>query len=70
MNLIKKDENLLLSVEDDGIGFDQDKVIKPSKGKGSFGLPIMRERAIQLDGKFTLESQPGKGTHVLVEIPL
>ncbi len=70
VNLIKKDENLILSVEDDGIGFDQDKVMKPSKGKRPFGLLIMRERAVQLDGEFTIESQAGKGTHVLVEIPL
>ena len=59
-----------MSVEDDGIGFDQDMVMKPSKGKGPFGLLIMRERAVQLDGEFTIESQPGKGAHLLVEIPL
>ena len=70
VNLVKKDDKLLLSVEDDGVGFDQDKVMKTSKRKGPLGLLIMRERAIQLDGEFTLESQPGQGTHVLVEIPL
>jgi signal transduction histidine kinase len=70
VNLVKKDDKLLLSVEDDGVGFDQDKVMKTSKRKGPLGLLIMRERAIQLDGEFTLESQRGKGTHVLVEIPL
>ncbi len=59
-----------MSVEDDGSGFDQDKVMKPSKGKGPFGLLIMRERAEQLDGEFTIESQAGKGAHLLVEIPL
>ena len=70
MNLVKKDENLSLSVEDDGVGFDQDKLIEPSKKKGPLGLIIMRERAVQLDGEFTIESQIGKGTHLLVEIPL
>ena len=70
VNLVKKDENLSLSVEDDGVGFDQDKVMKPSKKKGPLGLLIMRERAVQLDGEFTIESQPGKGTNLLVEIPL
>jgi len=70
VNLIKKDENFLLSVEDDGIGFDQDKVMKSSKGKGPFGLLIMKERAVQLDGELTIESQAGKGAHLLVEIPL
>ena len=69
VNLVKKDKKLLLSVEDNGVGFDQDKVMKPSKRKGSLGLLIMKERAVQLDGEFTIESQPGKGTHLLVEIP-
>jgi len=70
VNLIKKGEKLSLSAEDDGVGFDQDKVMTFSKKKGPLGLLIMRERAEQLDGDFTLESQIGKGTHLLVEIPL
>jgi len=70
VNLVKKDKKLLLSVEDDGVGFDQDKVMEPSKRNRSLGLLIMRERAVQLDGEFTIESQPGKGTHLLAEIPI
>jgi len=70
VNLVKKDGKLSLSVEDDGVGFDQDKVMKTSKRKVPLGLLIMRERTVQLDGEFIIESQPGKGTHVLVEIPL
>ena len=70
VNLVKKDEKISLSVEDDGVGFDQAKVMKISKKKGPLGLLIMRERAVQLDGEFTIESRIGKGTHLLVEIPL
>ncbi len=70
VNLVKKDDNLSLSVEDDGVGFIQDKAMKITKGKGLLGLLIIKERTVQLEGKFTIESQPGKGTHVLVEIPL
>jgi len=70
VNLVKKDDKLSLSVEDDGVGFNKDEAMKITRGKGPLGLLIMRERAIQLDGEFTIESQPGKGTHVLVEIPL
>jgi PAS domain S-box-containing protein len=70
VNLVRKDENLSLSVEDDGVGFDLDKVMTFSKNGGPLGILIMQERAEQLGGEFTLESQPGKGTHVLVEIPL
>jgi signal transduction histidine kinase len=70
VNLVKKGENFSLSVEDDGVGFDQDKVMTFSKNRGPLGILIMRERAEQVDGEFTLESHIGKGTHLLVEIPL
>ena len=70
VNLTKKNKTLSLSIEDDGVGFDKDRVMKVSRGRGPFGLLIMRERAEQLDGEFTLESRVGKGTHLLVEIPL
>ena len=70
VNLIKKEKNISLSIEDDGVGFNPDKTIKVMKRKGPLGLLIMQERAIQLDGEFTVESQIGQGTHVLVGIPL
>ena len=70
VSLLKKGSVLFLSVEDDGVGFDQDKKMKISKGKGPLGLVIMRERAMQLDGELTVESSLGKGTHLLAEIPI
>jgi len=70
VNLLKKGNVLFLSVEDDGVGFDQDKEMKISKGKGPLGLVIMQERVMQLDGELTIESKMGKGTHLLVEIPI
>jgi len=70
VNLVKKGKNLSLSMEDDGIGFDQDELKNPAKEQKPFGLLIMRERAAQVDGELAIESQVGKGTHILVEIPL
>ena len=70
VNLTRKDSKLLLSLEDDGIGFDQQDEMKAPKKTGPMGLIIMRERAIQLGGEFSIESQKDKGTHVLAEIPL
>ena len=70
VNLVKKEKVLSLSVEDDGVGFDLDKAMKVTRRRGPLGLLIMRERVVQLDGEFTIESQIGKGTHLLVEIPL
>jgi PAS domain S-box-containing protein len=70
VNLVKKEEVLSLSVEDDGVGFIQDEAVKISEWKGPLGLVIMRERAMQLGGELHIESQPGKGTLVLAEIPI
>jgi PAS domain S-box-containing protein len=70
VNLVKKDEEVSLSIEDDGIGFDPKRVTQTAGEGLPLGLLIMQERAEQLEGDFTLESQAGKGTHLLVEIPL
>ncbi|GAP11912.1 histidine kinase [Bellilinea caldifistulae] len=48
-----------LTIRDDGIGFDLNK-LKPDH----FGLGIMRERALQAGAQFSVESQPGKGTTI------
>jgi len=52
-------------VEDDGLGFDSAHL------NGSrLGVAGMRERAELLGGKLTIESAPGAGTSLFVQIPL
>lgn len=70
VNLVKKNRYITLSVEDDGVGFEPNEKMKMTKGKGGLGLNIMRERVMHLGGEFSMESQAGKGTLVMVEIPL
>lgn len=60
---------LLLDIFDDGSGFDQSAVADPS-AQGGYGLRAMRQRVAQLGGSFTIETAPGEGTVVAVEIPL
>ena len=59
-------EAICVGVSDDGVGFD------PSlkAADAGFGLVGMRERAHGMGGKLTLISQPGRGTQVLVAVPL
>lgn len=57
-------ESLILTVSDDGQGFD---VKKASEG---MGLNNVRQRVEGLNGRFHLSSQPNQGTSVRVEIPL
>jgi signal transduction histidine kinase len=52
-----------LEVADDGVGFDLERA-----GAG-LGLSGMRERAARLGGRLTVESAPGAGTRVRVEVP-
>ena len=59
------EENIILVIEDDGIGFDTASV----QNKKSFGILGMRERVHSLGGKFDLVSSPGKGTKITVSLP-
>ena len=52
-------------VEDDGVGFDPGEV----EGTSRLGLVGIRERAENLGGTFVIESAPGSGTTVVVEVP-
>ncbi len=70
LNLLMKGQKVCMSVEDNGSGFDPKELDLFSGKKSSLGLMIMRERAFQLKGDLTIESAKGKGTHLLVEIPL
>jgi len=60
----------LLSIEDDGTGFDVGKMtqVDPS-GRGA-GLFAMKERVRLVGGACRVESQPGQGTKVIVKVPL
>lgn len=63
------EDELEVSIIDDGIGFDKTKIGKGEKKHSGFGLSIMQERAQLLRGTFSLESESGKGTKVSISIP-
>lgn len=55
-----------LEIEDDGVGFD----VEDTTSRGGIGLTSIHERVEALDGTLTLESKPGDGTRIHVNIPL
>ena len=55
-------------IEDDGLGFDVERVEQPGRRRG-LGLLGIRERASQLGGKVKVESSPAGGTRIEVELP-
>ena len=69
VNLVRRDETLSLSVEDNGVGFSV-KAKKGAKPQAALGLLIMEERATQLGGAFTIDSSKGRGTRLVAEIRL
>jgi signal transduction histidine kinase len=62
------DERISLLVEDDGKGFDVTAVTRTEDGTACLGLVGMTERATLLGGNVTMQSEPGQGTQVRVEI--
>jgi two-component system sensor histidine kinase UhpB len=65
VRLTQSGNRVRIEIEDAGSGFDLDNV--PDQ---RFGLRGIRERARLFDGKATIESAPGRGTRILVELPL
>jgi PAS domain S-box-containing protein len=61
------DGGIHLTVADDGVGFNLTTHHKPARPE--WGLINMIERAEAIGGQFSLESTPGKGTRVVVEVP-
>lgn len=61
-----KDGRLVVSVKDDGSGFDPAK--RPGMAEGHFGLSGVEERLRRLGGKLKIVSAPGKGTEMEVTI--
>jgi signal transduction histidine kinase len=60
----------VLEIKDDGKGFDVSKITRVDKGGRGAGLFTMKERARLVGGRCSVKSQPGKGTRVVVKVPL
>jgi signal transduction histidine kinase len=63
--LVRRETTLMAVVEDDGQGFDPTAV-----GDDSLGLEGMRERVELHDGRMVVETSPGSGTTLRIEVPL
>ncbi len=65
VSLTHGEGKVLLSIEDDGKGFDK----KKTAGKRTLGILGMKERTLMMGGEYEVQSIPGKGTTVLVAVP-
>ncbi len=62
--LERRDETIVIVVEDNGIGFDPQTL-----RSNQLGILGMHERANMLGGKVSIESAPGKGSTIVLEVP-
>jgi signal transduction histidine kinase len=60
-------ERVRMIVADDGCGFDS-STVSTRAGRRGWGLRIMRERAEAVGAKFQVESRPGQGCQVIVDL--
>jgi len=66
ITLINKEDILFLEIQDDGIGFESESALHA----GGMGLISISERAKQLGGSFKVNSEPGHGARLEVQIPV
>jgi len=64
------DDKIVLTVKDNGKGFELPQRIGDLTSAGKLGLAGMQERAQLIGGKLRLQSELGKGTTVTVEVPI
>ncbi len=67
--LERADEGLKLHIEDHGAGFDMARLRERKTGRGGYGLHSIVERLELVGGKVTIESAPGAGSRVTLEVP-
>ncbi len=69
IRLVSSFPNIILRVEDNGKGFDVNNWFDLAVKEKRLGLISMEERVSMLRGQMKIESQPGKGTKILIEVP-
>jgi signal transduction histidine kinase len=70
IRLIKDEDRLLLSVKDDGVGFDLESLRKGAPRAATLGLVSMQERAHAAGGMIHIDSSLWNGTEIRFSLPL
>ena len=67
LTLQRAEQQLMVSIADNGKGFE---LTDPESGTGGFGMNILQERARLVGGQLQIHSEIGKGTQVMLSVPL
>ena len=68
MQILHKENTIFLNIKDNGKAFNVARILNVKRYK-RLGLLGMRERVEMVGGRFFVDSAPGHGTNVRVEIP-
>ncbi len=69
ISLEQRNSTIYASIMDNGKGFDWDKVLHPESPERGSGIIGMQERISLLGGKIDIQSRPGFGTRISIEVP-
>jgi signal transduction histidine kinase/putative methionine-R-sulfoxide reductase with GAF domain len=69
VRLAEQAGELMVMVQDDGVGFDTTVMENDYAQRASLGMVNIRERAELVGGHLTLRSAPGQGTEVMIRVP-
>jgi two-component system sensor histidine kinase/response regulator len=70
LSLVKEQGAVLLSVSDNGIGFDVPSVTSNQSDRFGYGLFSIREQLESINGSMDIQSQQGKGTRILIRVAM
>lgn len=70
ITMVQSSNRLRLVIEDNGCGFAHGRLASVPPEQRGFGLRQIAERAKMMGGRVDLQSQPGQGTRLIVEVPL
>jgi two-component system CheB/CheR fusion protein len=68
--LNRRADDILVIIEDDGVGFDVENGTESTRSGPRLGLVGMKQRVQAVGGVFQVESTPGSGTTVFVRVPV
>jgi two-component system sensor histidine kinase DegS len=66
LSLLWEEPDLIITLEDDGVGFNPDAL----SGFGHFGIQIMKQRADEINGSIEISSTLDQGVKIILRCPL
>jgi len=70
VRLYRRENFVVVEIQDDGVGFDTGAVNNNYESRGSLGMVNMRERTALVEGVIRIESAAGKGTKIQILVPI